>query len=134
MNKHDIREQKIKWVKNNPDFSAVAKAFGSFDPDKTYGGPDKFGDSLIPDKLCGLDCAGIFYFHDGRFEIGGNHADFKRANKLMLSELNDWIDLYDWWAWGTNWFWRRAAKKAALVYFGAVELGGSFSFNYNKSK
>ncbi len=134
ISKKKIRLAKIKWVSSNKDIDAVTDAIGRFDPDKTYGGAGDLGDKLVPDKICGLDCSGIFYFHDGRFEIGGNESDFNRANREMLSELLEWIDSKRWWSWWTDWFWRKAAKKAAMVYYDAVCFGGRSSFNFNKAK
>ena len=133
-NKDEIQRQKIKWVENNIDFFKAQRGFLKFDPNKTYAGAGDVGDKIVPDKICGLDCSGVFYFHDARFHIGGNYEDFKRANRLMYMELLEWIELCDWWSFGTNWFFRRSAKKIALLYYDAVCFGGKSSFNFNKAK
>ena len=126
----NTRADKIRWVQSHKDYDKISIAFEQFDPYKTYGGPSSFGDALVPDKIMGLDCSGIFYFHDGRFEVGGDEKDFNRANRLMLTELLEWIDKKDWWAWGTNWLMRSLAKKIAYKYYDAVCFGGKLSFNF----
>lgn len=90
-------------------------------------GPKGYG-FLVPDTLYGLKCTPCFDIHDYCYHIWSDSSGKEVADRLMLANLNEWIDAKSKSGWYLGWL-RWLRKRRAYKYYIAVKLGGKWFYN-----